>query len=119
MDTAWRTAAAAVRDHLAERLDPAAMRVSRQQQQLVEAAVELLTGETIRYFEYLLDEHSLPAVPDKITGTTRRGRPHRRTSPAAVRAVQPGVTIRAGRTPQAPRANMTVHGVNRFESNAQ
>jgi hypothetical protein len=118
------TAAAAVRDHLASRLDPAAMTASRQQH-LVEVAVEVLVEETIRYFEHLLDEHHLPEVPDnhrdklvEAAHEVARVRPLSELYNLAWRSARDAAAA-AQRNPQALKANMTVHGVNRFESNAQ
>jgi hypothetical protein len=118
------TAAAAVRGHLAARLDPATMSLSRQQA-LVEMAVELLAEEAIRYFEYLLDQHKLPGVQenhrDKLVEAAyaaARVRPLSELYNLAWRAARDAAAA-AQRHPQAARANMTAHGVNRFESNAQ
>lgn len=118
------TAATAVRDHLTARLDPTTLTASRQQE-LLATAVEVLAEETVRYFEYLLDEHNLPAVPDnhrdklvEAAHTAASVRPLSELYNLAWRSARDAAAA-AQRNPQAPRTNMTVHGVNRFESNAQ
>lgn len=118
------TAATAVRDHLAACLDPAAMTKSRQLQ-LLDVTAEVLAEEAIRYFQYQLAEHHLPEVPDnhrdrlvEALYAAARVRPLSELYNLAWRSVRDAATA-AQRNPQAPKANMTTHGVNRFESNAQ
>jgi hypothetical protein len=117
-------AAAAMRDHLSRKLDPSAMTTS-QQKQLRDIAIEMVAEEAMRYLEVLLDEYNLPEIPENHREKLRK------TSydVAAIRSLgelyylawcsaRDGATA-AQRNPQAPKLNMTIHSINRFESRSQ
>ncbi|MEY9210595.1 hypothetical protein NI17_024110 (plasmid) [Thermobifida halotolerans] len=94
-------------------------------QALEELAVEVIAAETVRYFDYKLTQHHLPAVPGD----------HRpRLEEAAVRLARSrclgdmyfcawsaasSAATASKRHPSAPQENMTTHGVNRFEDRAK
>lgn len=118
------TAAAAIRDEMNRRLDPAQL-TSTRQQQMQDLVVELLAEETLRYLAVLLDEHNLPQVPenhwDKLVEAAyevARIRPLSQLYNLAWRSARDAAAA-AQRTPYAPKTNMTTHAVNRFESYAQ
>lgn len=118
------TAAAGVHDHLSTRLDPAAMTKTRQGE-LRDLMIEVLAEEAIRYLEVLLDEHNLPNVPDNHRDRLKQAA----YDIAATRSLGElyylawcsarDAATAAQRNPQASRLNMTVHGVNKFESRAR
>ncbi|MFC4859500.1 hypothetical protein [Actinophytocola glycyrrhizae] len=118
------TAAAAVREHLEQRLDPAAMTKFRQGQ-LRDLAIEVLAEETVRYLDVLLQEHNLPAAPANHKDRLKR-------AAYDIAAIRPlgelyylawcsarGAAAAAQKNPRASKVNMTVHGVNQFESRAR
>ncbi|WP_331719398.1 hypothetical protein [Streptomyces sp. NBC_01187] len=109
---------------LADALAPAGMTAASQDDLLV-VARELLAEETLRYFTARLNDLFLPAVPDnhtarleeaayKVAARRNLGEMYNlawRSTRAAAEAAQ--------KNPRAPRAHMTTHAVNQFESHAQ
>ncbi len=95
------------------------------QGQLRDLVIEVLAEEAMRYLEVLLDEHNLPEVPDNHRDKLKQAA----YDVAATRSLGElyylawcsarDAAAAAQRNPQAPKLNMTVHGVNRFESRAQ
>ncbi|MFJ1753817.1 hypothetical protein [Kitasatospora sp. NPDC088134] len=122
--TSAATAVEQLDARLAEALAPAAL-TSGRQDDLLALARELIADEALRYFHNRVDELYLPTVPDNHTARLEQAAfkvaEHRtlgeiynlvwRSTRAAAEAAQ--------KNPRAPRANMTTHAVNRFESHAQ
>lgn len=110
--------------HLAAALAPAGMSEGRQED-LLAVARELIAEEALRYFTNRLDDLNLPAVLEnhaaRLSEAAYKVAEHRplgeiynlvwRATRAAAEAAQ--------RNPRAPRAHMTTHAVNRFETDAQ
>ncbi|MCX4441881.1 hypothetical protein OG998_13675 [Streptomyces albidoflavus] len=110
--------------HLTVSLAPAGMTEGRQED-LVAVARELIAEEALRYFTNRLDDLNLPAVPGnhsaRLSEAAYKVAEHRplgeiynlvwRATRAAAEAAQ--------KNPRAPRAHMTTHAVNRFETDAQ
>ncbi|MFI7058334.1 hypothetical protein ACIBLB_40325 [Streptosporangium canum] len=110
--------------HLLTRLDPAAMTQARQAD-LLHLVERLIGEETIRYFDFLIEDHNLPPVPDN-----HRPRPveaamqvarHRRLGQTYCLAWQAArdAAVGAQKHPRAPKSNMTTHGLNQFEEKCQ
>ncbi|MFJ6616213.1 hypothetical protein ACIQOW_01350 [Kitasatospora sp. NPDC091335] len=105
-------------------LDPANMTAVRQED-LLALVREVIAEEALRYFSNRLAEINLPGVPDnhvaRLEEAANKVAEHRslgqvyslvwRATRAAAEAAQ--------RNPHAPRAHMTTHAVNQFESHAQ
>ncbi len=122
--TSAATAVEQLDARLAQALTPAALTAGRQDD-LLALARELIADEAVRYFRDRVDELLLPAVPDNHTARLEEAAfkvaEHRtlgeiynlvwRSTRAAAEAAQ--------KNPRAPRANMTTHAVNQFESHAQ
>lgn len=110
--------------HLCERLNPANMTAQRQED-LLTFAHEILVAEATRWFMRELERHNLPEVSEnhapRLTEAVERlvaehslgfayylGWKAAKTAAAAAQA-----------NPRAPLRNMTTHGVNMFERDAQ
>ncbi|QES22344.1 hypothetical protein DEJ46_27275 [Streptomyces venezuelae] len=110
--------------HLTGALAPSEMTEARQED-LLAVARELIAEEALRYFTNRLDDLNLPAVPEnhaarlseaayKVAEIRPLGEIYNlvwRATRAAAEAAQ--------KNPRAPRAHMTTHAVNRFETDAQ
>ncbi|GAB1337231.1 hypothetical protein ACE1SV_38210 [Streptomyces sp. E-15] len=122
--TSMGTAAENLDAHLSAALDPAALTAARQAD-LLDAAIELIAEEALRYFTHRLDELYLPEIPENQ---------YARLKEAAYRVaeVRPlgeiynlvwwstrAAAEGAQKHPRAPRTNMTTHALNQFESHAQ
>lgn len=109
---------------LAARLDPARLTATRQEA-LLDLVTTLIAAETVRYFEFQLDTHNLPPVPDnhraRMTEAASRLGEVRSLGEAynvAWRAARDAAAA-AQRQLRAPKVKMTVHGLNMFETHAQ
>ena len=109
---------------LVDRLNPARLTATRQDA-LLSLVTTLIAAETVRYFEFQLDTHNLPPVPDNhrarmTEATTRLGevRSLGEAYNVAWRAARDAAAA-AQRQLRAPKVNMTVHGLNMFETHAQ
>ncbi|GAA3395915.1 hypothetical protein GCM10017752_47620 [Streptomyces roseoviridis] len=110
--------------YLTAALAPSGMTEGRQED-LLAVARELIAEEALRYFTNRLDDLNLPAVPEnhaarlseaayKVAERRPLGEIYNlvwRATRAAAEAAQ--------KNPRAPRAHMTTHAVNRFETDAQ
>lgn len=110
--------------HLTAALDPVVMNAGRQDG-LLAVAHELIAEEGLRYFTNRLEDLHLPAVPEnhyaRLSEAAYKVAEHRslgeiynlvwRAARAAAEAAQ--------KNPRAPRAYMSTHAVNRFETDAQ
>ncbi|MFE9099051.1 hypothetical protein [Streptomyces sp. NPDC007264] len=109
--------------HLASALDPAGMHAGHHDD-LLAAAQELIAEEALRYFSNRLAEIHLPAVPEnhsaRLSEAAYKLAEHRtlgeiyslvwRATRAAAEAAQ--------KNPRAPRAHMSTHAINQFETHA-
>ncbi|MGW7492736.1 hypothetical protein ACWGKA_00210 [Streptomyces luteogriseus] len=122
--TSMGTAAVNLDAHLSAALDPAALTAARQGD-LLNAVVELIAEEALRYFSHRLEELYLPEIPENQ---------HARLKEAAYRVAEArplgeiynlvwrstrAAAEGAQKHPRAPRANMTTHALNQFEGHAQ
>lgn len=111
-------------EYLATRLERAQMTALRQSD-LLDLVSEVIAAETLRYFQFQLDEHNLPPVPDnhqvRIEDAAERLGQVRSLSVGYNLAWQSAraAAAAAQANPRAPRPNMTTHGVNMFEDKAQ
>lgn len=110
--------------HLTATLDPVGMNAGRHGD-LLAVAHELIAEEGLRYFTNRLEDLHLPAVPEnhyaRLSEAAYKVAEHRslgeiynlvwRATRAAAEAAQ--------KNPRAPRAHMSTHAVNRFETDAQ
>ncbi|MCX4469374.1 hypothetical protein OOK41_03435 [Micromonospora sp. NBC_01655] len=109
--------------HLLGQLNPARLTLDRRTE-LLELVQDLIAWETRRYFDFQLEEHNLPPIPENHEA--RFDEVARRL--AAVRSLAECYHIAwtmaraAAATAQAkqfaPKANMTTHAVNLFEDKA-
>ncbi|MFV2127859.1 hypothetical protein ACFHWS_25545 [Micromonospora sp. LOL_013] len=114
------TAAKKLDEHLLSKLKPATLTPNRRAE-LLELVQDLIAWETRRYFDFQLEEHNLPPIPENHEA--RFDEVARRL--AAVRSLAECYHIAwtmaraAAATAQAkqfaPKANMTTHAVNLFE----
>ncbi|MFI5657449.1 hypothetical protein [Streptomyces sp. NPDC051684] len=122
--TSMGTAAELMDTRLTAALAPAALTTGRQEDLLV-LATELIAEEALRYFDHRLVELNLPDIPEnqqnrlkdaayRVAGARSLGQVYNLVW-QATRAAAEG----AQKHPRAPRANMTTHALNRFESLAQ
>ncbi|WP_329568320.1 hypothetical protein [Kitasatospora sp. NBC_01266] len=105
-------------------LDPAGMTADRQDE-LLALARELIADEALRYFSHRLQQFLLPAVAEnhaaRLAEAARKVTEYRslgeiynlvwRATQAAAEADR--------KSPHAPRAHLTAHAVNQFETHAQ
>ncbi|WP_432087034.1 hypothetical protein [Streptomyces sp. bgisy095] len=110
--------------HLTGALAPAGMTEARQEE-LLAVARELIAEEALRYFTNRLDDLNLPAVPDNHAARLSEAaykvaefRPLGEIYNLVWRATRAAAEA-AQKNPRAPRAHMTTHAVNRFETDAQ
>ncbi|MEV6866664.1 hypothetical protein AB0M44_37420 [Streptosporangium subroseum] len=110
--------------YLLARLDPAAMTQDRQID-LLRLIERLIGEETIRYFDFLIEDHNLPPVPDnhrpRLVEAAMQVARHRRLGQTYCLAWQAArdAAVGAQKHPRAPKGNMTTHGVNQFEEKCQ
>ncbi|KOV82122.1 hypothetical protein [Nocardia sp. NRRL S-836] len=110
--------------HLCDRLKPANLTAQRQED-LLRIVHEILAAEAVRYFNRELERHNLPEVAenhaprlsdavDRVVAEYSLGFAYF----LAWKATQTAAAA-AQANPQAPRHNMTTHGVNMFERHVQ
>ncbi|MFI8104635.1 hypothetical protein [Streptomyces sp. NPDC086023] len=110
--------------HLTAALAPAGMTEGRQED-LLAVARELIAEEALRYFTNRLEDLNLPAVPENHAARLSEAaykvaeiRPIGEIYNLVWRATRAAAEA-AQKNPRAPRAHMTTHAVNRFETDAQ
>lgn len=117
------TAAKNLDEHLLGQLNPARLTLDRRTE-LLELVQDLIAWETRRYFDFQLEEHNLPPIPEnheaRFDEVARRLAAAR--SLAECYHIAWTMARAAAATAQAkqfaPKANMTTHAVNLFEDKA-
>jgi hypothetical protein len=95
------------------------------QAELLDLLVRIIAEETVRYFDFLIDLHNLPPVPDnhrpRLVVAAQRAAAHRPLSETyyLVWQAAKAAAAAAQEKPRVPKANMTTHAVNQFERRAQ